>query len=314
MSTHAFDALEVVRRPSPAADYAARSTYRLAGLVLGLVGLALAVVPLIASLAVADEASSERASTLAWSFGLTVTAFVVLKLGIALTLMGVLVRLWMRVDSVKSALPALRGPADKERTPVYGELDSPCGRALATATTPKPLLVHRMARKMYLPMLAMGAMAVALGLGLAIVQSNRAGGTFVELGAWVQGTQFLGEAFFLSGIAFLLGTILASLRAGGGEVQESLGVTVETLRMPWSAKAFIGLMAAGLVAAMAQFVLYLVAVYADVDADTWFAFLGPLREAALGLILAGIVLALWTIGTVLGFQFSRINELIAEGR
>jgi hypothetical protein len=84
--------------------------------------------------------------------------------------------------------------------------------------------------------------------------------------------------------------------------------------MPWSAKAFIGLMAAGLVAAMAQFILYPVAAYGDVDADAWFAFLGPLREAALGLILSGIVLALWTIGTVLGLQFRRINELIAEGR
>lgn len=55
MSTHAFDALEVIRRPSPTADYAARSAFRFAGLVLGLVGLALAVVPLIANLAVADE-------------------------------------------------------------------------------------------------------------------------------------------------------------------------------------------------------------------------------------------------------------------
>jgi hypothetical protein len=84
--------------------------------------------------------------------------------------------------------------------------------------------------------------------------------------------------------------------------------------MPWSAKAFIAVMAVGLMAAMTQFVLYPVAAYAEVDADTWFAFLGPLREAALGLILAGIVLALWTIGTVLGFQFSRLNELIEEGR
>ena len=38
------------------------------------------------------------------------------------------------------------------------------------------------------------------------------------------------------------------------------------------------------------------------------------REAGLGLLLSGIVLALAAIGTVLGFQFQRIRELITDGR
>lgn len=315
MSTHAFDVLEVVRRPAPTADYAARSKFRVVGLALGLAGLAVAVVPLIANLVAADDPAGARASTLAWSFGLSVAAFALLKLGIAVTLMGILVRLWLRVDSVKAALPALVGPTAPDHLR-YGPTETPFGKATATERTPAPLLVHRMARRMYAPMLAMGAMLVAVGLALSIVQSNRTGdpGTFAELGAWVQGTQFLGEAFILAGISFLLGTILASLRSGGGEVQESLGVTVKTLRMPTSAKAFVALMALGLMTAMAQFVLYLVAAYADVDQETWFAFLAPLREVALGTLLLGIVLALYTIGTVLGFQFRRLRELIENGR
>ena len=46
----------------------------------------------------------------------------------------------------------------------------------------------------------------------------------------------------------------------------------------------------------------------------WFAWLGPLREIGLGLLLLSIVLALYTIGTVLGFQFNRMREIVTEGK
>ena len=110
----------------------------------------------------------------------------------------------------------------------------------------------------------------------------------------------------------MLGTILASLRSGGGEVQESLGVTVKTLKMPASAKLFVLLMMMGMMLSIVQFVLYIVATGVD-NPGTWFTWLGPLRELSLGLLLSGIVLALYTIGTVLGFQFTRIRELVTEG-
>ncbi|MDT8322456.1 MAG: MotA/TolQ/ExbB proton channel family protein, partial [Xanthomonadales bacterium] len=48
--------------------------------------------------------------------------------------------------------------------------------------------------------------------------------TSVAAAAWTQGLQFLGETFILSGIAFLLGSILASLREGGGDVQQAMRV------------------------------------------------------------------------------------------
>ena len=314
MSTTTYDAL-VIKRPPPTADYTARSKFRIAGIALGLTGLALAVVPLIANLVVADDPSAGRASTLAWSFGLNFTAFTLLKLGIATTLMGIIVRLWLRVDSVKTALPDLKA-ATPQTEPTYGAIETPFGRGRATQIAPGALPPHLMARLLWAPMVAMGPLLVVTGLVLSIVQAHKAGSadTFQTLGAWVQGTQFLGEGFILAGISFLLGTILGSLRAGGGEVQESLGLAVKTLKMPRSGIAFIGLMALGLMTAVAQFALYLVAAYGDVNQTVWFAFLGPLREVALGTLLLGIVLALYTIGTVLGFQFHRIREIIVTGR
>lgn len=196
----------------------------------------------------------------------------------------------------------------------YGKVNTPYGAATATERAPKPLLIHRMSEVLWLPMVLMGPMLVGAGLVPSIVQSNEtSAATAQDLGAWVQGTQFLGEALLLGGISFLLGTILSSLRRGGGEVQESVGVTVKTLKMPASAKAFVGLMAAGMMVAMAQFGLY-VAAASQGDATSWFAWLGPVREFGLGLLLLGIVLALYTIGTVLGFQFDRIREIVREGR
>jgi hypothetical protein len=82
--------------------------------------------------------------------------------------------------------------------------------------------------------------------------------------------------------------------------------------MPVSAKVCVALMATGMKLSIIQFVLYVVAAEADSPA-AWFAWLGPFRERSLGLLLSGIVLALYTIGTLLGFQFSCIRELIVEG-
>jgi hypothetical protein len=129
--------------------------------------------------------------------------------------------------------------------------------------------------------------------------------------------EFLGEAFLLSGIAFLLGTILAGLRAGGGEVQHSLGIPVTTLKMPGTAKAFVVLMMMGMMLGIAQFIGYLVTLgFADNTASfsTWLNVLGPLRELSLGLILAGIVLALVTIANVLRFQFDRVTSIVRTGQ
>ncbi len=171
-----------------------------------------------------------------------------------------------------------------------------------------------MAERAWAPMLAMGPMLVAVGLVLSLIQSGESDPeTFIDLAGWTQGLQFLGLAMTLGGISFLLGTILAALRKGGGEVQESLGVSVMTLKMPASAKAFVALMMMGVMIAIVQFVLYLVAIGRE-DPASWFAWLAPVRVLGVGLILSGIVLALYTIGTVLALQFDRLKTVVTTGR
>ncbi|MEX2203390.1 MAG: hypothetical protein WD965_04820 [Actinomycetota bacterium] len=254
----------------------------------------------------------------AWSFGLATTAFGTIKFGIAVILVGILARLWIRVDALKSSLPALRPAAGAGETIVPGTVETPYGRATVSISAPRPLLIHRMARALWAPMLAMGAMAVLAGFILSLVQTSNVGADdalATSQQAWVAGLQFLGEGFLLSGVSFLLGTILGSIRKGGGEVQESLGVGVKTLDMPLAAKLFVGLMALGLMVEVFQFVAYAVVATFD-DAGTIassFAWLGPVREAGLGVLLSGIVLALATIGKALGFQHSRIAEIVSAG-
>ena len=235
-------AIRTTLRPrAQASDYKSRSGFRAAGIGIALSGLMLATVALIANAVVAGDPAAERADTLAWSFGIGITGFAIAKLGIAATLIGILVRIWLRVESVKAAVPELKAPGDGGPG-AYGAIKTPYGPAIATERAPKPLLIHRMAERLWVPMVLMGPMLVGAGLVLSIVQSNEtSAATVQDLGAWVQATQFLGEALLLGGISFLLGTILSSLRKGGAEVQESLGVTVKTLKMPASVGSLMSL-------------------------------------------------------------------------
>jgi hypothetical protein len=168
-----------------------------------------------------------------------------------------------------------------------------------------------MAKAMWRPMLAMGILAVAIGFVISLSWAQT--GSLVA-STWTQGLQFLGEAMLLAGVSFLLGTILWAIRTGGGEVQHGLGVAVKTLTMPITAKVFVALMMAGLMVSVAQFAGYLIVAAGSVDTASWLAFLGPLRELGLGLVLAGIALALVTIGNVLRFQFDRVIEIIKTGK
>lgn len=310
MSTYAESA--TLRPRAEKTDYRQPSTFRTAGLVIAVAGLMVAAVPLIADIAVADD-PADNADTLAWSFGLNFTAFSMIMLGIATTLVGILVRLWLRVDSVKTALPLLKpaGEAEPERS---GEVDTPQGRAQVTPSPPEPIWIHKMAENLWVPMIAMGPMVIVLGFILALIQSGEGDAeTFLDLAGWVQGLQFLGIAMTLGGISFILGTILSSLRKGGGEVQQSLGVSIRTLKIPATAWAFVGLMMMGMMVAIFQFIFYLIAIGRD-DPGVWFAWLGPLAQLGIGLMLMGIVLALFTIGTVLAFQFDRLQTIIRTGR
>ncbi len=311
-------------RPAETTGTEAGFAHRTIGLVAGAAGWIIVMVAfgisLITASAVASGAPTDRVAALAaLSFGLAIAGLGTGKTGIALVLWGIVQRIWVRVGSLKEALPDLVPAARSDRPAALGRLGTPYGLAVVSVAPPAPLLIHRMARTMWLPMLLMGAMALYAGLVLAYVGSSAQSSDPAlarSLRAWTQGTQFLGEGFLLSAISFFLGTILGAIRAGGGEVQHSLGTPVKTLAMPATAKAFVALMMLGLMIEIAQFVAYAyVAALTDAKAiAAYSAFLGPFREFGLGTLLSGIVLALATIATALEFQFARVVELVRTGR
>lgn len=280
------------------------------------VGVMVAMIGFISSILMAASDSSVLAQA-AWTFGVATAALGTIKTGIAFILWGIVRRVWMRAESLRYVLPKLIPDVADRKRPA-GPISTPYGDAVITDDVPEPLLIHNMATKLWLPMLAMGAMFLVLGLILSFVEAGAIDDTdsYNTWRALVPGIEFFGEALLLGGISFLLGSILASLRQGGGEVQASLGASVKTLKMPMTAKLFIGLMIMGMMISVVQLVFYL---FVATESDTatisaWLAWLGPLREAGLGILLAGIVLALATIATVLDFQSARITELIKEGR
>jgi hypothetical protein len=310
-----------VTRPAAGTGARARSL-RKTGLVLGAIGLGIATLGLFASLNAGSLATSEGngdqlGASLILAFGLSTAGFAAIKLGIGVILLGIIRRLWIRVEAVKTSLPGLMQGRIEGQDPI-GDYESPYGPATATQDAPDKLPIHRIAQLLWAPMLVMGAMLAMIGLLISFVAAGNVGtaGAATSEFAWAQGVLFLGETALLAGISFLLATILAAIREGGGEVQQSLGLTVKTLRMPPIAKAFVGLMVAGVMVGIIQFLVY-VAVASSSDPSeiaSSFAWLGPLREFGLGLLLAGIVLALATIAKALGFQFSRLTEIITNGR
>ena len=58
---------------------------------------------------------------------------------------------------------------------------------------------------------------------------------------------------------------MAGTREGGGEVQSSLGLPVTTLKMPATAKAFVGLMMLGLMAGIVPFMIVLYFFFQNVN-------------------------------------------------
>lgn len=194
------------------------SKQRRLGPLLGLIGMTLVVIASIANWVSIGDVGSDGAAvaeTTMWAGGLGVFGLGTIKIGIATVLIGIILRLWIRVDSIEATLTLLRVKpgAASDVTP----------RAPSTLTesdvVPEPLKMHVMASKMWKPMLLMGAMLVTTGLIIRFFASSAEGGTesFRQVAAWGPGTQFLGEAMLLTGVTFLLGTILASLRQGAAK-------------------------------------------------------------------------------------------------
>ncbi|HKZ91087.1 MAG TPA: hypothetical protein VJZ50_03005, partial [Candidatus Limnocylindrales bacterium] len=128
-----------VTRPSTGARARARSLRR-NGLVLGAVGLGIAGVASLVSLnagslAASGAAPDQIAASAILAFGLATAGFATVKLGIGVILLGIVRRLWIRVEAVKMALPGLmaqRQPGDEPS----GDYDSAFGPASASHVAP----------------------------------------------------------------------------------------------------------------------------------------------------------------------------------
>jgi hypothetical protein len=207
---------------------------------------------------------------------------------------------------------------------------------------------QNLAKRLWFPMLAMGLMAVAVGLvggSVAGVSFGDffGGGGFDDLGTaeatkeWALGTTFLGMGFILSSVTMVLVNILWTLRDTGRDVQLSAGAReVTQLKKPLTGHLVPHVMMMGLFIVMAGFVIAIVranliggidpqgladpsvlsaADLADLGTsqaiDGWIA---PLKFTGLATIFASIVLALRTIIKGIRFQAQRVEELADERR
>lgn len=192
-----------------------------------------------------------------------------------------------------------------------------------TPGNPGPNPPQRAGRRLWAPMLALALMAWPIGLVLSWVRAaelataNPDTVLIARLGQLVPAFMFLGFAGVFSAISFAIARILGEFRTGGGSLQEAVGVPVQSLVMPATARAFIGLMMLGLMTIVGGVVVHLI-VAGNVDAWTtatierWSAVLEGIRRFGVGLYLFAIVLGLGTIIHVLRFQTSRVAGLAAE--
>lgn len=232
----------------------------------------------------------------------------------------------------------------------------------ARATPAKEgLRMSDLAQRMWKPMTAMGVMVIAAGIVLGVVSATHANDYFglsagVIAGAPADGSIVGDRAFYeavtngflppmllfgvgllLSGVTFLLATILGTLRDGGRDIQRAVGGLPIDLVKPITAKLFPPVMMMGLMVLMASVVAGIVvgvdqsnywlhassqvtggpqtaALTSDLsDIQSIRAWLQPLGFVGMGLILSGIVLALATIVRALRFQAARVVQLASGG-
>jgi uncharacterized membrane protein YjgN (DUF898 family) len=182
-------------------------------------------------------------------------------------------------------------------------------------------LPQRLGRLLWLPMLLMAVMGFAAGFVVAIIRANEVAdaGAIEDIEAMrhvVAGLMFIGFAAVFAAISFAIARILGEFRKGGGDVQEALGLTVETLKMPKTAKAFIAVMVMAMMTILVAVVLHFIFA-ADVeateaslaDSEQRFLALEAVRRFGVGMYLLSIALGLSAIIQVLRFQAVRVREL-----
>ena len=191
-------------------------------------------------------------------------------------------------------------------------------------------LPQRLGRVLWAPMLLMALMGFGAAFVLGIVRANEVADagtgaaladleTIETLRHVVAGLMFIGFAAVFAAISFAIARILGEFRKGGGDVQEAAGGAVETLKMPATAKLFIGIMVMAMMTILVAVVLHFVFA-ADIeateaslaDSEERFLVLEAVRRIGVGLYLFSIMLGLGTIIQVLRFQSARIREVAAQ--
>jgi hypothetical protein len=190
---------------------------------------------------------------------------------------------------------------------------------------PTANLPQRVGTLLWAPMLAMALMAFPIALLIGFIRAAAvAEGTdpalIAALGHLGPAFMFIGFASVFAAISFAIARILGVFRIGGGEVQEAAGRSVKTLRMPLSAKVFIGLMVMAMMAIVLPVIAHLgigLAILggnteALAQSETWFSWLEGVRRVGTALYLLAIAFGLATIIEVLRFQTGRLLELPRE--
>ncbi len=185
-------------------------------------------------------------------------------------------------------------------------------------------LPQRMGRLLWFPMFLMALMFFGAGMALGIARANEisdggAADTIVTLQHVQAGLMFLGFVSVFSAVSFAIARILGQFRAGGGEVQAAAGRTVQTLKMPGTAKVFLMLMLVAMMTIVVASILHFVFA-ADIentpaslaDAEDRFVVLEGVRRIGTAIFLFAILLGLATIIRVLRFQAVRMRELPDE--
>jgi hypothetical protein len=203
--------------------------------------------------------------------------------------------------------------------------------------------VQTMAKRMALPMLAMGLMSVIGGLIAGIIGGVNFGdffspsGVAADLGTGEAAVQvansllFFGIGLILAGITMTLVNVVRSLRDAGRDVQNSLGATPLQLAKPLTGKLTPVVMMMGVMIEMVAIVLGIIAAFTIGGVDpaaiadpasasatdladigvvrAMSAWLPGLRMLGIATILGSIVLTLTTIRSAIRFQGDRVSEL-----
>jgi hypothetical protein len=178
--------------------------------------------------------------------------------------------------------------------------------------------------RLWLPMFVMALMLLVAGVVLGIIRADEISGagapdTIASLGHVQAGLTFLGLAAVFAAISFAIARILGQFRAGGGALQEAAGRTVQTLKMPFSAKLFLGTMMMAMMVIVVACILHFVFA-ADISnteeslslSQERFTALEGIRRIGVAMFLVAITLGLATIIQVLRFQSMRVRELPGE--